>query len=65
MASVSLILSWVLFPLVLGAIGAGWGVLTERIAGARVNDALILPLGLAAALVVSGTLTAFAATAPA
>jgi len=62
---VSLILSWVLFPLVLGAIGAGWGVLTERIAGARVNDALILPLGLAAALVVSGTLTAFAATAPA
>ena len=61
----SLILSWVLFPLVLAAIGAGWGVVVERGAGARVNDALLLPLGLAAALVVAGTLTAFTATAPA
>ncbi|HEY3865833.1 MAG TPA: hypothetical protein VGL54_07095 [Solirubrobacteraceae bacterium] len=61
----SLILSWVLFPLVLVAIGAGWGAIVERAAGARVNDALLLPLGLAAALVVAGTLTAFAATAPA
>ena len=61
----SLILSWVLFPLVLAAIGAGWGALVERAAGARVNDALLLPLGLAAALVLAGTLTAFAATAPA
>ena len=61
----SLILSWVLFPLVLAAIGAGWGVIVERAAGARSNDALLLPLGLAAALVVAGTLTAFTATAPA
>ncbi len=59
----SLILSWVLFPLVVAAIGAGWGVLVERAAGVRVNDALLLPLGLAAALVVAGTLTAFSATA--
>jgi hypothetical protein len=62
---VSLILAWVLFPLVLAAVGVGWGVLVERAAGARVNDALLLPLGLAAALVLAGTLTAFAATAPA
>jgi hypothetical protein len=62
---VSLITSWVLFPLVLAAVGAGWGVLVERAAGARVNDALLLPLGLAAALIVAGTLTTFAATAPA
>ncbi len=59
----SLILSWALFPLVLGAIGAGWGVIVERAAGTRVNDALLLPAGLAAALVIAGTLTAFTATA--
>jgi len=62
---VSLILSWVLFPLLLAAIGAGWGVLVERTAATRVNDVLLLPLGLAAALIVAGTLTTFSATAPA
>jgi hypothetical protein len=62
---VSLILSWVLFPLVLAAVGAGWGAVVERGAGTRVDGALLLPLGLAAALVVAGTLTAFTATAPA
>jgi hypothetical protein len=62
---VSLILSWALFPLLLAAIGAGWGVVVERAAGARVDNALLLPLGLAAALVVAGTFTAFASTAPA
>jgi hypothetical protein len=60
-----LILSWVLFPLVLAAIGLGWGAIVERASGSKVNDALLLPLGLAAALVVAGTLTAFSATAPA
>src|SRR5271165_2282595 len=64
-ASLSMIVSWVLFPLVLAAIGAGWGAAVERASGARVNDALLMPLGLAAALVVAGTLTAFTATAPA
>jgi hypothetical protein len=62
---VSLILPWVLFPLVLAVIGAGWGAIVERAAGGRVNDALLVPVGLAAALVVAGTLTAFTATAPA
>ncbi len=61
----SLILSWVLFPLVLVTIGAGWGVIVERAGGAQVNDALLLPLGLAAALVLAGTVTAFTAAAPA
>src|SRR5271165_1211398 len=64
-ASLSLIVSWILFPLVLAAIGAGWGAVVERASGAGVNDALLLPLGLAAALVVAGTLTAFTTTAPA
>jgi hypothetical protein len=62
---VSLILAWVLFPLVLAAIGLGWGVIVERAGALRLNDALLLPSGLAAALVVAGTLTAFSATAPA
>jgi len=62
---VSLILSWVLFPLMLAALGAGWGAVVERAAGMRVDGALLLPLGLAAVLVVAGTLTAFSATAPA
>jgi hypothetical protein len=62
---VSLILSWVLFPLVLALIGLGWGAIVERAAGVRVDDALVLPIGLAAALVLAGTLTAFTVTAPA
>ena len=61
----SLILAWVAFPLVLVAVGAGWGVIVERAAGMRLKDALLLPLGLAAALVLAGTVTAFAASAPA
>ena len=59
----SLLLSWVLFPLVLAVLGASWGFLVERAAGTQLNDALLLPLGLAAALVVAGTLDAFTVTA--
>jgi hypothetical protein len=62
---VSLVLSWVLFPLVMGAIGLGWGTIAERAAASRVNGALLVPLGWAAALVVAGTLAAFSDTAPA
>jgi hypothetical protein len=60
---VSLILSWVLFPLVLAAVGAGWGALVERAAGVRAGGALLIPLGLAAVIVVAGLLTAFEPTA--
>ena len=60
-----LILAWVLFPFVLALIGAGWGFLVDRLSGGQVNGALLLPLGLAAALVVAGTLNAVAFTAPA
>jgi hypothetical protein len=62
---VSLILAWVVFPLVLAAVGAGWGVLVERAAGARLDDVILVPLGLAAALVVAGMLTTFTFSAPA
>ena len=58
----SLIVSWVLFPLVLAAIGVGLGALVERAGGDRLSDALLLPLGLAAAIVIAGTLNAFSAT---
>jgi hypothetical protein len=59
---VSLIVAWVFFPLALAALGLGMGVLVERAAGTRVNDALLIPLGLAAAIVVAGTFDAFSAT---
>jgi hypothetical protein len=60
----SLIVAWILFPLVLALIGAAWGSLIERAAGESLDDALLLPVGLAAALVVAGTLGAFTATSP-
>jgi hypothetical protein len=60
----SLISSWVFFPLVLAAIGLGWGALVGWVAGERELGPLTIPLGLATALIVAGVLTAFAATAP-
>ncbi len=61
----SLILPWVLFPLVLAALGLGWGRLVELASGAHLEGALLIPVGLAAALVVAGTITGFSAIAPA
>ena len=58
----SLIASWVLFPVLMAAIGAGWGVAVERAAGQRAG-VLLIPLGLAAALVVASLLTAWSVTA--
>lgn len=60
-----LLLTWALFPLVLVALGLGWGMLVERLAGVELDGALLVPTGLAATLVLAGTVTAFAATAPA
>jgi hypothetical protein len=61
----SLILSWVLFPLVLLAVGVGWGVLVEWAAGVRVGGVLVAPLGLATVIVVGSLLTAWSTSAPA
>ena len=61
----SMILSWALFPLVLAALGLGWGALVEWAGGERDVGALAIPLGLAAAIVVAALLTISAATAPA
>jgi hypothetical protein len=58
---VSLILPWVPFPLVLAALGLGWGRLVELASGARLEGALLIPVGLAAVLVVAGTAAAASA----
>jgi hypothetical protein len=62
---VSLTASWVLFPALLAAIGAGWGVAVERASRLRVSGVLVVPLGLAAAIVAASLLTAWSVTAPA
>ena len=59
----SMIAAWVFFPLVLAAIGLGWGAFVQWLAGDRELGPLTIPLGLAAAIVIAGILTAFSATA--
>jgi hypothetical protein len=61
----TIFLAWVLFPLIVAALGAGWGVLVERLAGRPVHGALLIPLGLAAVIVVAGTITVSSTAAPA
>ena len=61
----SMILSWAVFPLVLAAVGLGWGALVDWAAGERRSSALSVALGLAAALVVAALLTMFSFSAPA
>ena len=58
-----MIVSWVVYPLIVAALGAGWGVLIERAAGRTFHDALLIPLGLAAVLVLAGFITTFAGIA--
>jgi hypothetical protein len=60
-----MILSWALFPLVLAAVGLGWGALVGWAAGERRLGVLAIPLGLAAALVVAALFTMFSFSAPA
>lgn len=61
----SLILAWVFFPLVLAAVAAGWGVIVARAAGSAISGALLVPLGMAAVIVVTSLLTQWSVTAPA
>jgi hypothetical protein len=59
------VLAWAVFPLVLAAVGLGFGVLVEDLSGERLaTGALVVPLGLAAALVTAGILTTNGVTAP-
>ena len=59
----SLVVSWLLFPLVLGLLSLGSGLLLEFVAGQEIPRTLLLPLGFAAIVVVSLCTTASSETA--
>ncbi len=52
----SLVLSWLALPLVLGLLSLGCGLLVEQVAGLRVSRALLLPVGFSL-IVVAGVIT--------
>jgi hypothetical protein len=58
---VSLAGAWFLYPLVLAAVGAGWGLIVEWAAGSRLPAPLLPALGLC---VLAGALTLTSATVP-
>jgi hypothetical protein len=59
----SLLGAWLLFPALLGIVAVGCGLLVERAARVALSRALLLPVGLAAIIVVAGFLTLADATA--
>lgn len=59
----SLAVAWLLFPLVLGLLALGCGLLVERAAGLQLQRELLLPCGFAAIVVVSLFTTASSTTA--
>jgi hypothetical protein len=54
----TLLVCWVVFPLVLALLGLGCGLLLERIAGRRLPGALVVPAGLALVMVAAHLATA-------
>lgn len=59
----TLLVSWIVFPLVLGLLALGCGLLVERLGGVRLPGALLLPTGFAAIVVVTQFATLADATA--
>ncbi len=59
----TLIVCWLLLPVLLAAVTAGWGWLVQRAAGTSLHGALLLPLGFAAVTLVGAATTATDATA--
>ncbi len=59
----TLSIAWIVFPLVLGALCLGSGMLLERLAGTRLPTVLLVPAGLAAIVVVSSLAVSLPATA--
>ncbi len=58
------VLAWVAFPIVLAGLGLGWGFVIEELSGVRLaSGALVIPVGLAGALVVAALLTTNGTTA--
>ncbi len=58
-----LVKAWLLLPALLALISLGWGLLIERAAAARLPGVLLVPVGLAAMLVVARAAMALDATA--
>lgn len=58
-----LLIAWVLFPLVLGTVSLGCGLLVEAASGIRLRGALLLPIGFAAIVVIAQLVTLSASTA--
>src|SRR6476661_2745006 len=58
-----LIASWVLFPLVLGLVFLGCGLLAERLSGREIPGALLIPLGFAVVIAAGELTTSTDATA--
>ena len=58
-----MVLAWIVFPLVLGVLSLGCGLLVEQLAGIALPGALLLPLGLAVLVVEADLATMTGATA--
>src|SRR5436190_1307990 len=59
----SLLVPWLVFPLVLFLLALGCGLLLEVVTGVRLPGAIVAPVGLAVMIVVAGIATATDATA--
>jgi hypothetical protein len=60
---VTLVVAWIVFPLVLGVLALGCGLLLQRVSGVELRGALLLPCGLAVIVVTAGLATISEATA--
>ena len=58
-----LAISWLVFPLVLGVLSLGCGLLVEYLSGLRLTGALVLPVGLATMIVAAQLATLSSSTA--
>src|SRR5215208_2677082 len=59
----TMLVAWIVFPLVMCVLALGCGLLAERIAGFELTTGLLLPVGLAVIIVVASLATMTAATA--
>jgi hypothetical protein len=60
----TLVVAWLVLPLLLGALCLGAGLLLERLSGTSLPTPLLLPAGLAAIVTVSSLVVSLPATAP-
>jgi hypothetical protein len=58
------LVAWLLFPVVLGLLGAGWGLLVRRLLWPELTGSLVIPLGVAALIVLGGLTTSASKLAP-